>query len=514
MKNYLINKIFFVVLLSLVASTSCTKLDEKLYGRVTPDNFFKTDAEILAALAGVYSNMGFAVNGGNLWRLLHLGTDEFIIVARSDGRWLDGSVYIEFFEHKWTPVNNRLGSYGDVFRTIGSANALLESMQGSPNAANLKAQIAEAKGIRAYAYFYAMDLWGNVPIVTKARIEPTDLPTNSTRKQVFDFVVSELTAAAADLPSVKTVDAAYYPRMTKEAAYAILALTYLNGEVFAGKSYWTECIDMCDKVSAGGYILLPNYINNFIPANEGSKEFIYAVSQDPAKNAGSNNFAQRTLHDSHRFKYNLPFTPQNGFNIVEDAYNRFEPQDIRRSMILTGPQYAADGVTPLKNIAGTAPLVLVPIVSPKNAAENEGYRLMKWQPDNTWVNGGASNDVATIRYAEILLTKAEAILRSGGNAADALVLVNRVRVRSNATPLNTLTLKDILDERGRELMWEGTRRRDMIRFGTFLPGHLSGSPILRLLIEAYFQSLVGSWEQIRSLNRILVINKRNGTFEW
>lgn len=478
MKNYLINKSSLLILLSFLLSTGCTKLDEKLYGRVTPDNFFKTEAEVTAALAGVYNNMGFAVNGGNLWRLLHMGTDEFIIVARSDGRWLDGSVYIEFFEHKWTPVNNRLSSYSDVFRTIGSANAILESLNNSPNAANLTPQIAEARAIRAYAYFYAMDLWGNVPIVTTARIEPTDLPVNSTRKAVFDFVVSELNAAAIDLPSVKTVNrAAYYPRMTKEAAYAVLALTYLNGQVFAGQEYWPQCIDMCDKViTSTAYELLPNYINNFIPANENSKEFIFAISQDPSKIAGSNNFAQRTLHDSHRFKYNLPFTPQNGFNIVEDAYNRFEANDVRRSLILSGPQYAADGVTPLKNIAGTTNLVLVPIANPKNAAENEGYRLMKWQPDNTWINGGAGNDVATIRYSEILLTKAEAIVRSGGLVTDALALVNQVRVRSNATPLASISLNDILNERGRELMWEGTRRRDMIRFGTFFTWTPSWKP--------------------------------------
>lgn len=487
MKNYLINRVFGLLLLSmLLINSGCTKLDEELYGRVTPENFFKTDAEVLAALAGVYNNMGFAVNGGNAWRLLHLGTDEFIMVARSDGRWLDGGVYIEFFEHKWTPLNNRLGSYNDIFRTIGSANAVLEGMQNSPNVANLKAQIAEARGVRAYAYFYAMDLWGNVPIVTTARIEPTNLPETKTRKEVFDFVVSELTAAAADLPSAKTVTSAYYPRMTKEAAYAILALTYLNGEVFAGKSYWTECIDMCDKVTAGGYILLPNYINNFIPANEGSREFIFAISQDPTKAAGSNNFAQRTLHDSHRFRYNLPFIPQNGFNIVEDAYNRFEAQDIRRSLILAGPQFAADGVTPLRNIAGTANLTLIPIVNPRLAAENEGYRLLKWQPDNTWINGGASNDVATIRYAEILLTKAEAILRSGGNAEDARTLVNQVRVRSNATPLATITLNNILDERGRELMWEGTRRRDMIRFGTFF----TWTPFWKPAITPAFRGLL------------------------
>jgi starch-binding outer membrane protein, SusD/RagB family len=113
---------------------------------------------------------------------------------------------------------------------------------------------------------------------------------------------------------------------------------------------------------------------------------------------------------------------------------------------------------------------LIPHQNIENSAENEGYRLVKWQPDPAWVGNSGNNDVATIRYAEILLTKAEAIIRSGGDAAEALDLVNQVRKRSNATELSSLALNTILDERGRELMFEGTRRRDMIRFGTFFTG--------------------------------------------
>ena len=111
---------------------------------------------------------------------------------------------------------------------------------------------------------------------------------------------------------------------------------------------------------------------------------------------------------------------------------------------------------------------------------------MKWQPDNTWVNGGSGNDVATIRYAEILLTKAEAILRSGGNATDARTLVNQVRLRSNASALGSIVLNDILNERGRELMWEGARRRDMIRFGTFF----SWTPFWKPTITPAFRALL------------------------
>jgi hypothetical protein len=258
--------------------------------------------------------------------------------------------------------------------------------------------------------------------------------------------------------------------MTKEAAYSILAITYLNAEVYTGTPKWAECIEMCNNViSSNAFVLTSNYFDNFKPNNEGSQEFIYAISVDPSRQAGGNNFAQRVLHDSHRFKYNLPFTPQNGFTTTEEAFNRYENQDIRKTMILNGPQTDASG-NPLKTINGSANLVLIPHQNIQNAAENEGYRLLKWLPDASWVNGAAGNDVATIRYAEILLIKAEALLRSGGSATEALALVNQVRQRSNATPLATLTLQNILDERGRELIYESTRRRDLIRFREYFTG--------------------------------------------
>ncbi|WP_432714382.1 RagB/SusD family nutrient uptake outer membrane protein [Pedobacter sp.] len=472
MKNYITNKGGFALMLFLLVCTSCTKLDEDLYGRLTPENFYKNDAEVLSALAGVYNRMGFTVNGGNGWRIANLGTDEFLIPSRADGRWFDGGVYLEFSKHAWTPSNNRISSgWTEIFGAIGAANAIMESLESSPQKDNLKAQIAEARGIRAYAYFYALDLWGNVPIVTTARIDPNNLPANKTRTEVFDFVVSEFQAVAADLPSVLTVNrVGYYPRMTKEAVYSLLAITYLNAQVYTGTAKWAECIEMCNNVMSGNaYKLTADYFENFIPKNEGSPEFIYAISMDPSRQAGGNTFAQRVLHDSHRFTYTLPFTPQNGFTTLEEAVNRYEEQDLRKTMILRGPQFDAQG-NPLKTISGSANLVLIPHVNQENSAENEGFRVLKWRPDVTWVNGAASNDIATIRYAEILLTKAEALLRSGGNAGEALTLVNQVRQRSNATVLQSLTLKNIEDERARELIYESSRRRDMIRFGTWFTG--------------------------------------------
>jgi hypothetical protein len=469
MKKHIISKTRSALALLLVFCGSCTDLDEELYGRLSPNNFFQTEGEVLSALAGVYSGMSFGGNAGNGWRVIHSGTDEFIIPARSDGRWYDGGVWLELANHTWTPQNNRiLSAWREVFTVIGRANAVMESLQNSPQE-GLEAEMAEMRALRAYAYFYALDLWGNVPIVTDARIDPNNLPANNARTEVFDFVVSELEAAIQDLPSINDVDrTSYYGRMTKEAAYAVLAITYLNGEVYTGQSYWQQSIEASDMViNSGAYSLTPDYFDNFVPNNQNSPEFIFATTVDPGRNAGSNTFVIKSLHDSHRFKYNLPFTPQNGFTTLEIAFNRYEEQDNRKRMFLHGPQVDENG-DPLPTISGEGQLVLIPHENITNSAENEGYRLLKWQNDPAFVGQSGNNDVALIRYAEILLTKAEAILRSGGSAAEALELVNEVRRRSNASELTAITLDDMLDERGRELIWEGARRRDMIRFGTYL----------------------------------------------
>ncbi|GGK77778.1 RagB/SusD family nutrient uptake outer membrane protein [Rufibacter glacialis] len=470
MKTFISKKKSIILGLLVAFCGSCTDLDEELYGRVTPESFYQTDVEVLSAMAGVYSAMSFAGNGGNGWRVIHLGTDEFLIPSRSDGRWGDGGVWLELANHTWTPQNNRiLSAWREVFTVIGRANAVLENLGNTPRE-GLEDEKAEMRAVRAYAYFYAMDLFGNVPLVTQSRIDPKNLPKTNSRAEVFDFVVSELNAAIPNLPSVGTGNNRnnYYGRITKEAAYSILAITYLNGQVYTGKSSWQESIAASDMViNSGGYSLPLNFLDNFVANNHTSPEFIYAITVDPGRNGGANNFVLRGTHDSHRFKYNLPFTPQNGFTVLEMAYDRYEDQDVRKSLFLLGPQTDANG-RPLPRNTGAGQLVLVPHQNITNSAENEGYRLVKWQPDPSWVGQSGNNDVALIRFAEILLTKAEALLRSGGSAAEALRLVNRVRTRSNATPLATVTLTDIYDERARELIWEGSRRRDMIRFGTFL----------------------------------------------
>lgn len=468
--NKYILKIKLLVLASIILA-GCTKLDEETFGSLSPDNFYKVEKEGLSSVVGVYSLLSQVVHIGDPWRIAEFGTDEFVVPGRASGGWFDQN-QIDIIQHKANPNNGRAANaWVNIFQEIGTANAVLERLENSPNSAILKGLIAETRALRAYGYFYAMDLWGNVPIVTTARIEPTNLPKTNSRKEVFDFVTSEMLKAVEDLPSVTTVNkTAYYPRFTKEAVYAALATVYLNGEVYTGAAYWDKAIEMSDKIiSTGAYKLEKDVVDNFRSTNEDkSTELISSFSVDPTKNAGANQFILYAQHSLDQKKYNLPFIPANGYSTGQEALDRYEDNDNRKALIEYGPQTYLDG-TPLLYPNGQQ-LVLVPVKDLVGAEDNEGYHVLKYTPIGAkWAGFNGDNDLVLMRYSDILLIKAEAQFRTG-NVPEALGLVNEVRIRSNATVLTNLTLKDIEDERAREFIWEGHRRRDMIRFGTYFTG--------------------------------------------
>ncbi|RXK83142.1 RagB/SusD family nutrient uptake outer membrane protein [Filimonas effusa] len=455
--------------LSVSILSACTKLDEETFGSLSPTTYYRTEAEALSSVVGVYQLLSQVSNINDPWRIAEFGTDEFLVPGRASGGWYDAS-NIEIIRHKVTPANATSGrAWLYIFQEIGTANAVLESLNASPNAENLKVQIAETRALRAYGYFYAMDFWGNVPLVTVARIDPNNLPATTKRAEIFNFVETEMKAALNDLPSVKTVNkAAYYPRFTKEAIFSALAMLYLNAEVYTGTQQWAKAIAMCDSViNTGAYSLEAEVADNFKSTNKKSfKEVIASFSVDPSKNAGNNQFILYTQHALDKEKYNLPFTPANGYSTFQEALDRYESQDKRRGLIEYGPQTYLDG-TPLR-MANGQQLVLVPVKDLVSAEDNEGYKVLKYTPVGTaWSGYNADNDLILTRYADILLTKAEAIFRSSGSNIEALNLVNQVRQRSNASTLTALTLKNIEEERARELIWEGHRRRDMIRFGSY-----------------------------------------------
>lgn len=469
MYNKILKLAFLIVTAASIAG--CTKLEEEKFGSLSPETFYKSEKEALSSVVGVYQLLSQVSHIGDPWRIAEFGTDEFVVPGRASGGWFDQN-NIDIIQHKVAATNATTGrAWKNIFQEIGTANAVLESLESSSNKENLKAVIAETKALRAYGYFYAMDFWGNVPLVTVARIDPNNLPTITPRAEVFKFIETEMLAAVQDIPSITEVNkATYYPRFTKEAIYAALATMYLNAEVYTGTPQWEKVIEMTNKViGTNKFSLEKDVVDNFKSTNEkNSTELISAFSVDPTKNAGGNQFILYAQHALDKVKYNLPFIPAHGYSTTQEALDRYTDNDNRKKLLEYGPQTDLAG-NPLRYADGKQ-LVLVPVRDLISAEDDEGYKVLKYTPVGaTWAGFNGDNDLVLVRYADILLMKAEALFRTG-KASEALELVNQVRARSNASAMTGLTLKNIEDERAREFIWEGHRRRDMIRFGTYFTG--------------------------------------------
>lgn len=452
---------------------SCTNLDEELYGRLTPDSFFQTEEEAVSSVAGAYNYFARMFQaGGDGWRSAEYGTDELMCPGRSNGGWLDENVN-QMMRHEVIPFNDRLnGLWNCIFPGIGLDNSLIETFEASPLKDQLKGVIAEVRALRAYQYYYAMDCFGNVPICTDARVSTTNLPTTSPRADVFKFVVEEFKLAIADLPSVKDVDASYYPRFTKESAQAALAFVYLNGEVYSGKAYWKEVVDLCDAIINTGAFDLEGRVGDCFRADmEGkTKEVITAISVDKSKGVDGNQFILYAQHATDQQKYGLPFAPACGYCFDDTALNRYEEGDERLELLEYGPQFYLDGTPIMDPDHAGQQLVLTTIKDFIAAENNEGYRVLKYTPIGASFSGSdGNNDYIVERYSNVLLMKAEALVRQGQNLNTALDLVNKVRNRSELPSLTAgeLTLAAIEKERANEFIWEGKRRPDMIRFGSY-----------------------------------------------
>ena len=159
MKIYNIKSIITLSFFALCLS-GCTNLDEESFGSLSPDTYYNTEAEALSSVVGVYQVLSRVVHIGDPWRIAEFGTDEFIVPGRASGGWFDQN-NIDIITHKVEPTNATCGrAWQNIFQEIGIANAVLESLQASPNSDNLKGLIAETRALRAYGYFLCYGLLG------------------------------------------------------------------------------------------------------------------------------------------------------------------------------------------------------------------------------------------------------------------------------------------------------------------------------------------------------------------
>lgn len=469
-------KLILLISISILTITGCS-LNEELNDKITKENSNNLlGAE--EALASAYRQFRSFQTFDFQFSLQEHPSDELAGPTRGND-WDDNGKWRTLHLHTWTPENEIIVT---TWRELNKGLAFALDAQTYPLNSNQKAQ---AIFIESFYIFEITDLFGQVSL-RKPGEDVSTLPSIQLgRTQAIDYAIKKLEDVLADLPdgSANNSDIA-----NKNAGNALLAKMYLNKAVYKatdpdGKPQIAITFSNEDMMKVVGFAdaalnnrsltTASNFYDNFSPTNgETSPELIFTSKNTNAASGDLYKMYRMTLH------YNQNPSGWNGFVALTDLYHKFTPDDVRftgtrkgltdisglKTGILTGQQYDQKG-TPLMG-DGTTPLIFTPEFSLTNSSKTNGLRVIKYLPDYTNLDQ-PNNDWVFIRVADVILMKAEALARMGNTAA-AMLLVNDIRSHRNAPSLTTLTINTILDERARELYWEGHRRRDQIRFGTFL----------------------------------------------
>lgn len=465
MNNTRISTSLLLGALSLFLFSACTDLEPNAKDSIVlvdaGGGFVPGDPGEL--LISAYKDLGAFTDQNNIYALYNHTSDEMIPPTRGVD-WGDNGVWRTLHQHTWDATHPAvLGAWNQLNQRAFKCNQILAS---NPN----PQQAAEAKFLRAFYRYHVMDLFGQVP--NREVDEGVDVnPRVFTRSEAFDLIVKDLEEALPLLPNTGPI--ATNSSATQAAANTLLARLYLNKAVYKATRpegpYQFDAADMnkviqyCEAVEAAGYSLETEYFTNF--GTSASKEIIFTSIEGTPQNRWF-----MTLH------YNQNPSGWNGFTTLADFYAKFEDNDQRKGNypppdgsnfsgigrgFLFGQQYKDDGSI-LIDTRTQKPLFFTQDVPLSGAGTDKGIRVIKYHPAN-------AGQYIFFRYADVLLMKAEAIHRGGtaSGGQTALSLVNSLRQIRGASPLPSISDANLLDERGRELYWEGIRRVDQVRFGTF-----------------------------------------------
>jgi starch-binding outer membrane protein, SusD/RagB family len=487
-----------VVALATFAGAGCTDLTESPYNEVTQANFNPTAADLAALMAPAYTPLRAIYMGWyGMVDFQEETADALLTPVRPNG-WYDGGVYQRLHEHRWDPQQGQPnGLWGNIYNAVNATNRVIYQLESGVipvDATTKTATVAELRALRAFYYSLLLDNFGNVPIVTD--FTKTELPEQATRQQVYDFVVKEFTET---IPQLSTVTGqATYGRMTQYGAKAILAKVYLNAQVYTGTAQWDKVLTLTQELIASNKFKLDaTYKQPFSRTNHTSGEIVFAVPYD-AINANQSSFHMKTMKPDLRFVYNMTTQPWGGSASNPQFIDSYDPADGRmEDTWLTGRQRDAQG-------RGYDFEKHVPSFT--STQFQHGYPVEKYELYQG-MTGASDVDYPVSRYAEVLMMRAEALLRTG-KADEAATLVTQVRQR-NFTGANaskaTVTGAQLqeasrynygwydtdgvvktakggapvtnggagiqygrfLDELGWEFAVEAHRRTDLIRFGVF-----------------------------------------------
>tara|TARA_R110000868_G_scaffold87807_1_gene245191 strand:- start:1003 stop:2607 length:1605 start_codon:yes stop_codon:yes gene_type:complete len=497
MKN-LINSIAFfrikVLRFTLLIVTSllfinCTNLDEEVFSEVTEDSFVPADSDIVAVMASAYTPLRYIMNWQGYFDLQEEPGDMIITPTRPNG-WDDGGTYKRMHFHDWDNTQwQPRNTWITCFNGINSVNRVIlqiESGQLPVSEEQATSIKAEMRALRALYYSMLLDTHGNVPIIASYS---DDLPVQSSRIEVYNFIVNELNEIIPSLS--ENVDQSTYGRMTKWAGYHVLAKVYLNAEVYTGTEQWEKCLETCNLIiESEKYSLSPVYKDIFSAQNEGNSEMVFAVPYDQIYAPGFGAHMKMLLPD-HRRVFDMEAQPWGGSSCNPQFIDSYDTNDNRlQDTWLMGDQLNATDGSVVMTLTKEMPSIY-------NCDFTQGFRCGKYEIE-AGATSSLNNDFPFLRYTDVLMMKAESLLRTGESDAAAQIVTN-VRARSFDNAANALvsgddlegdttvaygtlsedgTIDDLgdqspveygrfLDELGWEFAAEARRRTDLIRFGVY-----------------------------------------------
>lgn len=534
-------KIFSYILTIPLTLCICGCLDEHPKDQLDQEAIYNNADNIYKnAVASLYNYVGSNQESEGLQGTCRgiydyntLTTDEAMIPIRG-GDWYDGGLWENMYQHKWSANDIYLYDvWKYLFKVIVLSNqslSVIDSHRQLLSAEQERDFTAEVRAVRALFYYYAMDMFGQIPLVTSYDVK-LDQVVPSKRSEVFRFIFDELQAVApllADAHSNKEGD--YYGRVTRPVVNFLLAKLALNAEVYDDddwtdgirpdgkgifftvngerKNAWETCIWYCEQLKDESYELESDYASNFAVHNENSQENIFTIPLDKNLYQNEYHYLFRSRHYKHGGAYGG--SSENGTCATVSTVKAFgydtDHEDSRFRINFYADTVFVDG----KKIYldNGAPLVYRPLELKLNLTDSPykqtaGARVGKYEVDRTAYSDGkqVDNDIVLFRYADALLMEAEAKVRNGKDGSAEL---NAIRERVGM-PRVEANLDNILKERLLELVWEGWRRQDLIRFGKYTKAYDQRVPIENE--ETGFTTVFPIPQRCLDLNKKLKQNK-------
>lgn len=456
------NRVIYGMLFFLLFS--CANVEEQIYDVVPGELFPENEAQSALVVINAYKELADLIDDAGWWFWMQEVTSDEIVFPTRFTDWDDGGKWRVLHTHEWDNNTDGVNSmWSHMYDGVTEANSALDGLAGSTDEPTLITS-AKLKVLRAFYYYLLIDNYGDVPYATTLIGVPEN-PEKTPKAEIWQNIVDDIKESLPLLPTSTNNFA-----VSKGLAYTLLAKLYLNKEIYTGSADWQMTEAYCDSViDLGTYTLSSSVTAPFAAANDNNPENIFTIPFDE-NNLKGFRLHMRTLHYQSDETFGMVVGPWNGFAVVEDHYNSYTNNDARKNWFLVGPQQDAAGQV-LFDETAEADVVFTPNIPALNMDGSysfpqirlSGARVAKYEIESG-AEENLNNDFPLFRYADVLLMKAEAIIRQGGNGDE---WVNQIRRRAGLSDWSNVTLDRLLEERGRELFAEGHRRQDLIRFGEF-----------------------------------------------